>query len=738
LVRWVGPLLLLAISAATPVPAAEAPSAPPAASTLAPVSPSDLRRLVATLRDPAARDRLVAELEALLAAEQAAAEKRQSAPPARPRPAIILSRFRQRLAIAGHELLAGTAVVLDAPQLIGWARQQLVDPVTRRRWIDAGYAFALVFGPALAAEAILRWILTRAVPRMPVRRSDSRRVRAFFAILAFVVDALPIAIFAAAAFAAVALIPDGLNPTRVTLSVLAEATIEARLALWLARAVLVPAKDSYLLLPADAATRNRLYLWLRRFVLAGIYGYAIPEACWWLGIPGALYALLLKAAGLVLALLAIVFVLQQRASVAARLGGAGAAGSGWDRCRRTVGEIWHLPAILYILGLYLVYALHISGGFAYVLRASVASLVIIAAARLLLRAIDRFRRGGFAVSAGLQSKFPTLKRRTDRYFPVLLGIAVAAVYGFAALAVLSAWNVPAFAWLNSGLGRIVALELLSTALILAAAIVVWEIVDSAIERYLTRLGTDAPAHRSRLPTLLPFLRTAALCVFVVLIGLTILSHLGIDIAPLLAGAGIVGVAIGFGSQTLVKDIITGLFILVEDQLAVGDVVDVGNGHSGVVEAMTIRTLQLRDQAGTVHTIPFSSVTTIKNLTKDFAYVVARITISYAEDIDRVVAILREVCDTLAEDPALQPLILDPFDYQGVDSLDELWVTLLLRIRTLPMRQWTVGRAFNRLLKIAFDEHRIATRDPNPIILASAAQSAERAPARPAAGECRRG
>jgi moderate conductance mechanosensitive channel len=110
------------------------------------------------------------------------------------------------------------------------------------------------------------------------------------------------------------------------------------------------------------------------------------------------------------------------------------------------------------------------------------------------------------------------------------------------------------------------------------------------------------------------------------------------------------------------------------------------------------------------------VTTVKNMTKDFAYVVARITISYREDIDRVVAILREVCDRLTEDPALRPLILDPFDYQGVDSLDEFWVTLLLRIRTVPLKQWTVGRAFNRLLKIAFDEHGIATRDPTPIAL----------------------
>jgi moderate conductance mechanosensitive channel len=125
------------------------------------------------------------------------------------------------------------------------------------------------------------------------------------------------------------------------------------------------------------------------------------------------------------------------------------------------------------------------------------------------------------------------------------------------------------------------------------------------------------------------------------------------------------------------------------------------------------------------------------MSKDFAYVVARITISYREDIDRVVAILREVCDKLTEDPALQPLILDPFDYQGVDSLDEFWVTLQLRIRTAPMQQWTVGRAFNRLLKIAFDAQGIATRDPTPIMLEGAASAAGVEPRQGASPECLR-
>jgi small conductance mechanosensitive channel len=258
------------------------------------------------------------------------------------------------------------------------------------------------------------------------------------------------------------------------------------------------------------------------------------------------------------------------------------------------------------------------------------------------------------------------------------------------------------------------------------ALTVWEIFVGAIDRYLNGIDATGTPRRTRIRTLLPLLRTAMLSVLVVLTSLIILSHIGMDITPLLAGAGVVGVAIGFGSQALVKDIITGLFILMEDQIAVGDVVDVGKDHAGVVEAITVRTIRLRDQAGTVHTVPFSEVTTVKNLTRDFAYVVARIAISYSEDIDRVVEILRQVSEELMADEALRPSILDPFDYQGVDALDASSVVLLVRIRTVASKQALVGRAFNRLVKIAFDKEGIASRDPTQIVILETPAAVEEA------------
>jgi len=344
--------------------------------------------------------------------------------------------------------------------------------------------------------------------------------------------------------------------------------------------------------------------------------------------------------------------------------------------------------------------------------------VLIVGARLLVRFIEQLSTQGFAVAPDLKARFPELEKRTNRYLPILTGLSAVGIYALAFLLVLQAWDVRSFAWFETGLGRQTAGALLSIGLVLAIALAVWELFSAAIERQLAGLDAHGAPSRARRRTLLPLLRTTLLCVIVAIAGLTILSQIGVSIAPLLAGAGVVGLAVGFGSQALVKDVITGLFILVEDQVAVGDVVDLGKEHKGVIEAVSVRTIRLRDQAGAVHTVPFSEVTSVKNMTKDFAYAVARISVAYREDTDRVIEILRQVCDELNADTELRPWILDPFDYQGIDSLDESSVALVLRVRTVAGKQFIVGRALNRLIKIAFEKHGIAMRDPAPMALGS--------------------
>jgi moderate conductance mechanosensitive channel len=171
---------------------------------------------------------------------------------------------------------------------------------------------------------------------------------------------------------------------------------------------------------------------------------------------------------------------------------------------------------------------------------------------------------------------------------------------------------------------------------------------------------------------------------------------------LLAGAGVVGLAIGFGAQTLVKDLITGLFILVGDTVRVGDVVDL-SGKAGVVEAISMRTITLRDYNGNVHTIPYSSIDVVTNMTKDFSFYVFDVNVAYKEDVDRVVEVLREIDSKLRREWPYRRLILEPLEIAGVDAFRDSAVLVKARIKVRPGEQWKVGREFNRRIKRRFEE-----------------------------------
>ncbi len=451
-----------------------------------------------------------------------------------------------------------------------------------------------------------------------------------------------------------------------------------------------------------------------------------------MGVPGAIYALLLRGTVLVLGILAVIFVLQNRAPVAEFLrgkprDGEGAAdrGRGLGMLRQRFGDTWHILAILYIVGIFGSYVLRIEGGFAFVFRATLLSVIVLVGAGVIVRAVKRLSQRGFDVGDELKTRFPGLESRANRYLPVLNLAASVIVYFFAALSLAQAWGFNTFAWFNTPIGHRVTGSLLSIATVLLATLVLWELFSSAVERYLSGIGADGRrvAHSARVRTLLPLLRTTVLIVLVSVAGLIVLSELGVDIAPLLAGAGVAGIAIGFGSQALVKDVITGVFMLVEDTLAVGEVVDVGKGHSGMVEAISIRTIKLRDVAGTVHTIPFSEVATVSNLTRDYSYFVAEAGVQFREDPDRVISVLRAVADELRQDPDWGPSILEPLDVIGVDKFTDSAMVIRARLKTVPLRQWAVGHEFNRCMKKAFDAQGIELPAVNQTRYLEAPQSA---------------
>jgi small-conductance mechanosensitive channel len=266
------------------------------------------------------------------------------------------------------------------------------------------------------------------------------------------------------------------------------------------------------------------------------------------------------------------------------------------------------------------------------------------------------------------------------------------------------------AWVFGPGLRVVLIAIVAYALVRAVALVV-----KRFEYELTTgTGLDALERAKRARTLGGLITRVGTIVLVSIAVLMILREFEIDIVPVLTGAGIAGLAIGCGAQTLVRDIISGFFLILEDQVRVGDVAAI-NGTGGLVEEINLRTIVLRDQEGTVHVFPNGAITTLANRSKDFSYYVIDLGISYREDPDRVVAVLKEIGAELQQDPAFGPFILEPLEVLGVDAFADWSVQLKLRIKTVPLKQWDVGRELRKRIKKAFDRHGIEIPFPERIV-----------------------
>jgi moderate conductance mechanosensitive channel len=236
------------------------------------------------------------------------------------------------------------------------------------------------------------------------------------------------------------------------------------------------------------------------------------------------------------------------------------------------------------------------------------------------------------------------------------------------------------------------------------AYVVVRIIAATARRLEEELARqEAPDMVERLKrarTLSRLVQNALTATIVVIAALMMLHELRVDITPILTSAGILGLAVGFGAQTLVKDLIAGFFLTFENQVRVGDVATI-NGTGGLVEAINLRTIVLRDVTGAVHVFPNGSIERLSNLTKDFSYYVIDVGIAYNDDPDEIADVLRLIGRDLQGDPQFGPSILEPLEIMGVDAFGESAVTLKIRIKTLPQKQWEVGREMRRRIKKAF-------------------------------------
>jgi moderate conductance mechanosensitive channel len=205
----------------------------------------------------------------------------------------------------------------------------------------------------------------------------------------------------------------------------------------------------------------------------------------------------------------------------------------------------------------------------------------------------------------------------------------------------------------------------------------------------------------RVRTLINVLWTIVFVLIWFVVVLTSLGQIGVNVAPILASAGVVGLAVGFGAQNLVKDLVSGFFLILENQVRVGDAAVI-NGTGGLVEAISFRTIVLRDEAAVVHVFPNGSINTLSNMTKNWSAYVINVNVSYKEDTDRVADVMRRVAEEMYAEPKYKSAMLEPIEIFGVDGFTDGGVTIKARLKTQPLQQFTIGREYRRRLKKAFD------------------------------------
>ena len=700
-----------------PVQHAPAATTTPASSTASP----EVEALLKILQDDTRRAELIRALRAAAPEGEAA----QAAAPASTEPALLapntlgaqlLQGASQRLAGLSDQLVAAVRTIADLPAVLSWISSIMRDRIIQNRVLDASWKVILVLGLGLVAE----WVAVRVLRRFrdqldahaPAEAAGWTRLKRVPLVLGRLgLDLAPIAAFAIVSYGLISAVHP-LPSTQLVMLTANNAYIASCIIMAAARMLLSPASTHLRLLPVMDETAVYATIWLRRIVVVLITSYAAAEAGLQFGLPWSAYDSTLRMALLLVTLFLVIIILQNRQAVSDFLRAPELAEGDeptrsrlfFRGLRDRVADIWHLVAIAWLIAHWGVWALEIHQGFWRLTRVSVSTLLILGLSKLADLAMRRVITRAFSITPELSSRYPGLEARANRYLPVLKGSVSLLIGAIALLFLLESWGVEAFSWFGHGkLGNRLFSSIVSIALTITLALVIWEGINAAIHRHLERLSRDAKAAQgARVRTLLPMLRTVLLAVILVFVVLSVLTEIGVNVAPLIAGAGVVGIAVGFGSQRLVQDVITGIFLLLEDAVAVGDVVQL-SGLTGVVEHLSIRSIKLRALDGSLHIIPFSAVTNVTNQTRDFAFAVIDVNIDYREDTDKVAEALRDIAAEMRQDSRWRPVIRDDLDVMGVDKLGDSGVVMRVRLKTEPSQRWAVARELNRRIKRRFDE-----------------------------------
>lgn len=729
------PFLLLALLALTPVlprlAAAQTPApAAPAAAAQLPLTAAQARQALDVLQDPKKRDELIAVLRALAATAPAVASP-SSAPAQTPETAPASAPATPTLTLKPHSLGAQLLVALsewsrhvardagaaaqamtNLPTLWQWLVELATDPATSTSFLTALAWLALIVGCSLGFEFLSAWGLRRPrlalAQHLPSSNGESTRLLRLlpYALVRLFLNLVPVAVFAAAGNLLTSVIDLMSGQTRLIVLAIVNAYALCRAVICVGGMLVSPSDRRLRLWRLDDGAARFVMAWLRRLVVIAVFGNALVEVALLLGLDQSAHDGLDRLISLILAVLLIAVVIRARHGVAAYIRTPSYGTTEVTRWRAWLAEAWPYLAVITIVTAWIGMVTGERTGIAELYLPGVTLAAFIGARLVTIVVLGTLERA-LRLDPETRDKLPGLNQRIAHYRQPLEFLAVAVISALSLVVLLQLWGAPAFAWfVTGGVGHRLMSALVTVTVAVIAAIAIWEVSQALLERHLSRLGDDGSSARSvRLLTLLPMLRAALLTLILTVVGLTALSEIGVNIAPLLAGASIAGIAIGFGSQRLVQDIITGMFALFENAIQIGDTVTAA-GLTGTVEGLSVRSIRLRAADGAVHIIPFSAVTTITNNNRGLGNAAISVTVAYDTDIDRVGDILIEIAGQLREDSDFGSRILEDLRLFGVDQMGPWGVTITARLPCTDTGRLPVQREFNRRIKERFDEEKI--------------------------------
>lgn len=566
-----------------------------------------------------------------------------------------------------------------------------------------------LFGSFLLLRILVRWLQRGLAERAKAR---NWMIRLGSALGAALIDLAAIIIAWGIGYVvALTLVGDAVGQMGINQSLLLNAFLLVEISKLVVRLLLSPRFGSLRPLPVSDDNAAYWSFWIERII--SLLGYSFlfvaPLLAGTLapGIAAAVQVLAMATA----VTIAIIVVLQNRDDVRNWLLSLAERRNqdGYAQMLVLLARHWHRIAIVYLVALLVVWFAKPNTALPFMLSATAQSLVAIVVGTVVVSFIARFVSTGLLLPSDIKARLPLLEKRLHAFVPTVMQVVRWLVIAGVVVAIAQAWALFDFVgWISADEGQAVAGAVISAALIVLVCMVLYVAVSSWIEYRLNPNFGRAPTAREK--TLLGLFKNAFTIALVIFGMMLALAQIGVNIAPLLAGAGVIGLAIGFGAQKLVQDIITGIFIQFENVMNEGDVVAVGD-KSGVVEKLTIRSVTIRDLNGTVHLIPFSSVDQVSNMVRGFSFHVAEIGVAYESDIAQVKQAMLDAFDQLMASEH-KDSILDEMDMQGIIAFAASSVTVRARIKTLPGKQWGVGRAYSEILKTVFAERGIEIPYPH--------------------------